>query len=347
MEHSENVKTIHKIRSTHHPSDIGYAGKCTMCGNQSTAIMKFLVLIGILSFQCTAMQLVAQSRDIRAHAEYGTSEGELRLKYEFYHDMWSERDVKHGRYCEWQTKDRIQMTGFYFDGLQDSLWQYYYGNGAQKEKSWWAEGERHGKTSSYSKKGKLQNERYYSHGICNGLGTDYFPNGKVKAIRQYQSGDLHGNVTTYNRKGIRKDIYKYQEGKRVKEKAEKDPKTPKQAHPENPEPVKRQDPKKTQEPKEIQKPKEKRQPKERMHKTNSADAGITLFVGPPQHPACGPTNDIVPPHPKTLFVGPPQHPACGPTNDIFPLHNPACGPTNDIGPPQTPTKRNIKTSNPK
>jgi antitoxin component YwqK of YwqJK toxin-antitoxin module len=320
MEYTAKVVTIHKMRPTHHPNALGRSQPCMTTGNQNTAILKQLVLIGILSSHVTLTHLAAQSRDIRAHAEYGTSEGELRLKYEFYHDMWSERDVKHGRYCEWQTKDRIQMTGFYFDGLQDSLWQYYYGNGAQKEKSWWAEGERHGKTSSYSKKGKLRSERYYSQGICNGLGTDYYPNGKVKAILQYQSGDLHGNVTTYNRNGIRKDSHKYQEGKRVKEKAEKDPKRTKEstkAPNENQAPVKSQDPNKTREPKEIQ------TPKERVHKTNSADAGITLFVGPPQHPACGPTNDI----------GPPQHPACGPTNDI--------------GPSQQPADRNIKATNPK
>lgn len=168
----------------------------------------------------------AQSRDIRAHAEYGPTEGDLRLKYEFYHDMWSERDVKHGRYCEWQSHDRLQQSGYYFDGLQDSLWQFWYLNGQQQERSWWNAGLRHGKTTLFDKRGNIISERNFVNGTLNGLATDYFPNGKVRAILQYQNGALHGNVTTYTKKGVRKDILQYKEGKLVKP-----PKEPKKAEP--------------------------------------------------------------------------------------------------------------------
>ena len=141
-----------------------------------------------LVFLMINVSVIAQSRDLRPYAEYGTAEGELRLKYEYYHDMWSERDVKHGRFTEWNGNDKVNRQGYYFDGLQDSLWQYCYGNGKLKEVSEWDAGKRHGKTALYDKRGRLTKECTYKGGIQNGLAIIYFKNGKVRTIAQYHVG---------------------------------------------------------------------------------------------------------------------------------------------------------------
>lgn len=158
-----------------------------------------------------------QSRDIRSHAEYGGSEGELRLKYEFYHDMWSERDVKHGRYAEWASHDRLKQDGFYFDGLQDSLWRFWTQGGQLIESSWWESGDRHGKTCYYDRRGRIESESNYRKGKLEGLKIDYYPSGKVSQIAQYHQGALHGKVTRYDRKGEAKKFMEYVEGRPQKE----------------------------------------------------------------------------------------------------------------------------------
>jgi antitoxin component YwqK of YwqJK toxin-antitoxin module len=172
------------------------------------------------------------SRDIRPQTEYD-SDGTLRLKYEFYHDLWSERDVKHGKYAIWTSNDRLTTQGFYFDGLQDSLWQYWYLNGKRKEVSWWEAGNRHGKTTLYDKEGQPTQEINYQNGQQEGLTICYHTNGKVKEIAQYHQGHRHGNVTTYTKKGIRKRIYQYEEGRKQRmPKPEKQPKPEKEPKPE-------------------------------------------------------------------------------------------------------------------
>lgn len=158
----------------------------------------------------------AQSRDIRSHTQYGAADGDLRLKFEFYHDLWSERDVKHGKYSEWISKDRLKMEGYYFDGKQDSTWQYWYLNGNTRERSEWRDGYRHGKTTYYDNKGRIRSEYSFESGVKEGLSLIFFKNGRVKRVEQYHQNDLHGNSTTYKSNGVRKSILQYENGKQIR-----------------------------------------------------------------------------------------------------------------------------------
>lgn len=188
------------------------------------AIGRWMKLVATMLTVLQSPNALAQSRDLRPHTEYGTADGDLRCKYEFYHDQWSERDVKHGRYSEWAAGDRLAIDGWYFDGLQDSTWKYWYINGKLKEVSNWEAGNRHGKTTLYDKGGSIVSETNYKLGSNEGLQIIYHSNGKVKSVAQYHNGVWHGNVTTYSKKGIRKRILEYKEGRKVKTEPNHDPK---------------------------------------------------------------------------------------------------------------------------
>ncbi|MEO1384068.1 MAG: hypothetical protein AAFV78_12625, partial [Bacteroidota bacterium] len=43
----------------------------------------------------------AQKLDIRVAREYHTNGDFLKVKYEYYHDNWSEQQIIHGQYAEW------------------------------------------------------------------------------------------------------------------------------------------------------------------------------------------------------------------------------------------------------
>lgn len=157
----------------------------------------------------------AQSRDIRTQATYGADSEHPRTKWEYYHDMWSERDVKHGRYSEWTASDELLVEGYYFDGAQDSIWKYWYLNGKLKEVSWWDAGLRNGTTSRFDRKGRLLEETNFRIGKTEGLTYTYYQNGKVKTLGQYLQGQRHGNFTCFSRRGASKAICQYDQGRLV------------------------------------------------------------------------------------------------------------------------------------
>jgi hypothetical protein len=45
------------------------------------------------------------------------------MKYEFYHNFWSERDVKQGRYSRWSRKDILMEDGWYQEDKRDSVYR--------------------------------------------------------------------------------------------------------------------------------------------------------------------------------------------------------------------------------
>lgn len=194
----------------------------------------------------------AQSHDLRSHAEYGESEEDLRLKYQFYHDMWSERDVKHGRFSKWAGHDRLLVDGYYFEGLQDSLWRYWYGNGQLSESSYWRNGQRSGKTSLYDKKGRLLEEASYSLGKRDGITMRFHVNGKVQQVAQYRQGVLDGSVVNFNKKGIRKGTVSYQEGRKLPQ--EKEPREKREKAEKTKEKVEKAEPKREKRPQEEEQP---------------------------------------------------------------------------------------------
>ena len=164
--------------------------------------------------------LIGQTPDIRSYSEHHAHNGEVKLKYEFYYDQWSERNIRHGRYSEWALNGTLLLDAHYAEDQLDGLFQEWSANGRCREVSRWKAGLRHGVTSRYHREGWKETETQYQVGKKHGLETTFYASGKVKRISQYRNGDLHGFVTHYDSRGRQRSVWEYAEGRRVKEKEE-------------------------------------------------------------------------------------------------------------------------------
>lgn len=191
-----------------------------------TLVLRVFNMRSILLFALwgCCIPLLAQSYDIRSTAEHHPQTGELRKKFEFYHDMWSEKDIPHGRYSEWAPNGEMTVDCHYSEGKKDSLFRSWYASGTMKEVSWWKNGMRNGMTRLYDRDGALLSETAFKADRFDGIVTLYHSNGRVKTISQYRQGRRHGHETQFNRRGKKKRVRKYEEGKRVKQAKEKQPK---------------------------------------------------------------------------------------------------------------------------
>ena len=185
--------------------------------NKRQVIYFFLLVFGGFG------PLLAQSPDIRTHAEHDPEDGEIRLKYEFYFDLWSEREVRHGRFSRWASNGQLIENAEYAEDELNGLRRLYYSNGHPRESSWWKEGERHGSTREFDRKGRLLLESNYQSGQLHGIRTTYNEKtGKVRRMEQFHRGQLHGFVTDFNAKGAKKRVWKYEEGKKVPRRKQKE-----------------------------------------------------------------------------------------------------------------------------
>lgn len=187
-------------------------------------ILYRIICIQLLLYFGTQTDLQGQSPDIRTRADYHHS-GAPSFKYQYYHDFWSERDVKHGRWSEWRASGKLKEEGWYKHDKQDSLFTFYHKKGSPVEISSWREGLREGITQLFAK-GHLYCEQSYREGLLHGLYYEFFPNQQVKILSRYANGRLHGSWTRFNRAGKRIKSLEYVNGKKVKSKKEKQVKYP-------------------------------------------------------------------------------------------------------------------------
>ena len=155
---------------------------------------------------------ISQTRDYRTRADYHPETGLLQSKFTYYHDYWSEQEVIHGRYSEWNKQSVLILDCFYKEGKLDSLCRKYDRLGNVVEVSWWEAGERNGMTQYYASTGGLMQELKYDKGDLNGVAIEYRKNGSLKSVGTYGNNLLQGPLTLYNRKGRRTKQLNYTNG---------------------------------------------------------------------------------------------------------------------------------------
>lgn len=144
---------------------------------------------------------IGQTRDIRTKSTYFDNSGELKCKFEYFYDFWSEKDVEHGRFSEWNKKGKLVVDCDYKEGKLDGLFHEWYKNGMPKETSDWMNGERNGLTQIYDKKGTLISETTFRNGLKNGLETIYYPNGRVEKLTTWIDGSREGQESYFTKNG--------------------------------------------------------------------------------------------------------------------------------------------------
>ena len=98
-----------------------------------------------------AVNLHAQNKEIRTQVEYHDNLTQVKVKFEYYFDFWSEQNVKHGRYSWWNKKGKLLIDCTYLDGLMHGTYIEYFPNGNIKQEVQYSKGKKNGKANTYSK----------------------------------------------------------------------------------------------------------------------------------------------------------------------------------------------------
>ena len=123
----------------------------------------------------------AQAKDIHSTATYHKANNALKSKAEYYYDPWSEQEIFHGRYTEWDSKGTLIYEAQYVDGKLMGQVVSYHPNGIIAKIENWFNGKREGKSQVF------------------------YANGQLKQSCVYVNDMLEGEIQLYTRKGKRKD----------------------------------------------------------------------------------------------------------------------------------------------
>lgn len=149
-----------------------------------------------------SMTLWGQSRDIRSQSVYHDGDLQLKSKAEFYYDFWSEQDVLHGRYSEWDRSGNLVLDCEYKDGrLEGTYTRYYPEDGRTREVSHWRDGQLSGKQEVFNRSGGILISCNYQNGLLQGVCTKYDKHSHIRSSIHYLNGQKEGPASYFNRKG--------------------------------------------------------------------------------------------------------------------------------------------------
>lgn len=137
------------------------------------------LLLFLLICTCSQAQLaqVPQStQEIHLHTKYYRQSSQLTLKFEYYFDPWSQQEIRHGRYSEWDTGGRITADGYYQDGKRAGVWYAYRTNGS------------------------LSSQIIYLQDTIQKV-EKYFRNGAIRSHRTYDATEKRYELLRYTRSG--------------------------------------------------------------------------------------------------------------------------------------------------
>lgn len=97
-----------------------------------------------------------------------------------------------GTYESYYQSGSYFATGYYDDGLPDSLWVYYYETGKIKAKGSFRSGKQDGRWTYYFENGNKKAEGIIKNGIRDGFWTNFFENGAPKSEGSYWDGQKSG-----------------------------------------------------------------------------------------------------------------------------------------------------------
>ncbi|HET6993188.1 MAG TPA: hypothetical protein VFJ43_17775, partial [Bacteroidia bacterium] len=89
--------------------------------------------------------------------------------------------------CYYYFKDgKMDHNGAYKNGLQDSVWTYYYEEGTKKGQETYFEGKKSGPASYWYKNGNSYMSGKFIENLADSVWTTYYESGKIKSSEQYQ-----------------------------------------------------------------------------------------------------------------------------------------------------------------
>ena len=138
--------------------------------------------------------------------ELGTSlyaSGTLHEEFQFYLDEG--QTVRHGSYSAFFEGGAVQTTGFYREGLKDSVWTHFDEGGRTTLVHTWRQGRKwEGPFLLYWPNGNPSEYGTYRHGLWHGAYVSYYPSGKTEVRAQYVDDQLHGSYIEFYETGSRR-----------------------------------------------------------------------------------------------------------------------------------------------
>ncbi len=138
------------------------------------------------------------------------------LKKEYYDieqtKLKSETDynkgVPYGAHFEYYKSGKLSCIGHYYSGRlnyylgkEDSVWTYFFEDGAVKAREYFSKGKKEGTNVYYFKSGKRSQITKFTNDLADSIWTSYFENGKVKSIEGFENGKKQGDWKYYHDNG--------------------------------------------------------------------------------------------------------------------------------------------------
>lgn len=121
--------------------------------------------------------------------------------------------IKDGYHNEFYNDGSVALSGFFKNGLKDSIWTEYIGFQRRGFEKRYANGQLHGKSVYYYDQeysnGRVQAVENYRYGVKHGEWRFYFFNRQVEKSFTYKNGLLEGGYTEYYRNGKKKEEGKF------------------------------------------------------------------------------------------------------------------------------------------
>ncbi|UII19612.1 toxin-antitoxin system YwqK family antitoxin [Fulvivirga ligni] len=130
-------------------------------------------------------------------------------------------DTLNGFFRQFTKDGKTWSTGYYKNGLRDSLWLQFYVDRTVKEREFYKAGKKYGESIHYSENGHISyvanfdNDTlvgeaisYYQSGAVkskgnrhNGTWTEFYENGELKLKQNFRNGDLWGQTLSFSIEG--------------------------------------------------------------------------------------------------------------------------------------------------
>lgn len=110
--------------------------------------------------------------------------------------------TQHGAYTKYYADKKLQETGFYKNGVQDSLRIIYHANGNKQVEEYYADGKIGGVYKAYFETGQLEEEGGYdAESTMRGKWKYYYPSGKLKEVITFHNNVENGPFIQYHPNG--------------------------------------------------------------------------------------------------------------------------------------------------
>ena len=112
-----------------------------------------------------------------------------------------QKGQENGEWTQWHENGNIKSVGYYTNGLQDSLWQWYDESGVQTCSGTFLLGKENGNWMHYFPNGLVSDFGAYRNGTMEGLWKYFYEIGSLKSTVNYKAGEMHGKRILFSPTG--------------------------------------------------------------------------------------------------------------------------------------------------